>query len=331
MRIILLSALWLFALQLQAQKVVMLHKTNGQQQAFYGNQPLIDAYTTASNEDTIYLPGGVFVAPDYFDKRLTIYGAGHYPDSTSATGKTVIANTFTINPNADSFHLEGIECNGNVYIESNVNYLVLKRNNFQTVSFGPSPVSSNSRIEANVISGSIDLLNAANVLLMNNIINGQIINAKNGDFIRNNIFLHVSYPVNACSYALFENNIFVVTNPNFLPTYTSNYNTFSNNVFTITPNWTLNPNSNNYINVDASTLFLNQTGNSFSYSHNYHLQNPGTYIGVDAVQCGIYGGLFGYKDGAVPVNPHIRQKTIANTTDVNGLLNVNINVAAQNN
>ena len=176
----------------------------------------------------------------------------------------------------------------------------------------------------------MNLINAANVLFVNNILIGAIQNAKNGDVFRNNIFL-TAYPVQSTFYALFENNIFLTTVNSFIPAYTSNYNTFSYNVFTMTPDWSLNPNNNNYINVSAAGIFVNQTGSTFSYSDNYHLQSPGTYAGADATQCGIYGGLLGYKEGGVPANPHIRQKTIANTTDVNGKLNVTITVAAQNN
>lgn len=330
MRFLYVVILCLFIFQVQAQKVVMLQKSNGQQQAFYGNQPLIDAYTAASNEDTIYLPGGSFDIPAIVDKRLTIYGAGHYPDSTTATGKTIIANAFTIGSNADSLHLEGVEFNSDITIGSNVNYLTLKRNSLLSISYSSLPVSSNSRIEANVIRGNINIINAANVLLVNNIFTGQLSNAKNGDVFRNNIFL-AYYPLNVCLYALFENNIFLTTVNTFLISYTNNYNTFSNNVFTMTPDWVLNQNYNNYNNVVATNLFINQSGIVFSYSDNYHLQNPGTYVGTDATQCGLYGGIFIYKDGAVPVNPHIRQKTIANTTDVNGKLNITIKVAAQNN
>jgi hypothetical protein len=330
MRIIYLVILSLFVFQLQAQKVVMLQKANGQQQAFYGNQPLIDAYTAASNEDTIYLPGGSFVAPD-FNKRLTIYGAGHYPDSTVATGKTIIANPFTIASEADSFLLEGIEFAANIEIGSNVNYLVLKHNSLATVTYGALPVSANSRIEGNIIRGSLNITYAANLLMVNNIITGQLIYGKNGDVIRNNIFLAPDYVLNSCTYALFENNIFLSGINYALSNWVNDYNTFTNNVFTMTPIWSFNTNNNNYLNVAGANIFVNQTGNSFNYSHNYHLQNPGNYVGADATQCGIYGGLMGYKEGAVPVNPHIRQKTIANTTDANGKLNVNITVGAQNN
>jgi hypothetical protein len=46
---------------------------------------------------------------------------------------------------------------------------------------------------------------------------------------------------------------------------------------------------------------------------------------------GIYGGLFPYKEGAVPLNPHISLKNIAPQTDVNGDLNIQLKVNAQDN
>ena len=150
MRIIYTLICALFVFQIQAQKAILLKKANGQQQAFYGNQPFIDAYAAASNEDTIYLPGGTFETSD-INKRLTIYGAGHYPDSTLATGKTIISNSFNINTNTDSLLLEGIQFNGSMTINSNVNYLVLKRNIVLSVlNFPYAPVCSNTRMEGNV-------------------------------------------------------------------------------------------------------------------------------------------------------------------------------------
>ena len=85
----------------------------------------------------------------------------------------------------------------------------------------------------------------------------------------------------------------------------------------------------NFNNVAPADIFINQNGNSFNYSHNYHLQNPSTYMGTDATQCGIYGGIYPYKEAAIPSNPHIREKIISNITDINGNINVNIKVAAQ--
>ncbi len=187
-------------------------------------------------------------------------------------------------------------------------------------------------MEANIFKTNVYLTNSVNTLLVNNIFEGPVIYAKNGDLLRNNVFITATYPIQSCSYAVFENNIFKYNNdPNFLQNAGNAYNSFSYNVFTLSPVWWLNPNNNNYINADPLTIFVNQTGNTFDYTHSFHLQSPGSFTGADATQCGIYGGLFGYKEGAVPVNPHIRQKTIAGTTDVNGNLNVNITVAAQNN
>lgn len=330
-KLYLFLTLFFLSSAVQSQKVVMLHKTTGIQKAFYGNQPLIEAYNAAAHDDTIYLPGGSFEAP-VFDKRLTVYGAGHYPDSSVATGKTTIVNNVNILSNADSSTFEGIDFQGSVSVWDNVNYLLLKRNNFQSIDYSYVPFSANNRIEGNVINGNITASNVTGLLLVNNIITGQLLATKNGDVVRNNIFTltNQQYTLNACFYTLFENNIFLSSLGSLITQYGSNYNTFNNNVFTITPAWSNNTNANNYFNADAATLFINQSGTPFNYSFNYHLQNSGSFIGADGLQCGIYGGAFTYKEGAVPVNPHILQKNISSATDVNGKLNVNISVAAQN-
>jgi hypothetical protein len=54
-------------------------------------------------------------------------------------------------------------------------------------------------------------------------------------------------------------------------------------------------------------------------------------LGEDLSQVGVYGGLFPLKEGFVPQNPHINYKNISAGTDENGLLNIQINVNAQEN
>ena len=88
---------------------------------------------------------------------------------------------------------------------------------------------------------------------------------------------------------------------------------------------------NNYTNIPQANIFVNQTGTTFNYTHDYHLQAPTTYLGTDGTQVGIYGGTFPYKEGAVPLNPHIQLKNIAPTTDANGDLQIQIQVKAQDN
>ena len=326
--IILIAAALLATASIFSQKAVLLHKTNGTQQAFYSNQPLVDAYNAAGAGDTIYIPGGFF-AGFHIYKRLFIYGAGHYPDSTQATGTTVITNYLTVQDEADSTLVEGLHVNGSFDIATGATYVKVKRNRIESTF---TVLGNYVQIEANVMMSNVQCNSTPMQLLFaSNIIQGSIVGFGNGTVFRNNIFLAdwrvLPYPHS--TYVLFENNIFVGTNPEWNYGGGSVYNTFTKNVFYINPDFTNNTASGNYTN--ASNVFVNQTGNAFNYGHNYHLQNPANYQGVDATQCGIYGGLFGYKEGAVPANPHIISKTISATTDGTGKLNATIKVAAQNN
>jgi hypothetical protein len=326
--LLLIAAALLATVSNFSQKAVLLHKTNGTQQAFYSNQPLNDAYNAAGAGDTVYIPGGFFSGLHIY-KRLFIYGAGHYPDSTQATGTTVITNYLTVQDEADSTLLEGLHINTGLDIAAGANYVKVRRNRIES---GISVIGNNCQIEANVILGNVQSNSTPlQVLITNNIIQGSITGFSNGALFRNNIFLTdwrvLAYPHS--TYVVFENNIFIGTNPEWNYGGGSVYNTFTKNVFNINPDFTNNTASGNYTN--ASNVFVNQTGNAFNYGHNYHLQNPANYQGVDATQCGIYGGLFGYKEGAVPANPHIISKTISATTDGSGKLNATIKVAAQNN
>ena len=108
-------------------------------------------------------------------------------------------------------------------------------------------------------------------------------------------------------------------------------NTFIKNVFAFIPSAGLNTFTDNYNSVVLNTVFVNQSGYAFNYANDYHLLNPTMYLGTDGSQVGIYGGMFPYKEGAVPSNPHFQLKNIAPTTDVNGDLNIQIQVEAQDN
>ena len=110
-------------------------------------------------------------------------------------------------------------------------------------------------------------------------------------------------------------------------------NMFTKNIFTYTPGFGSNINNGNYLAVDFATLFVNAPSTTFNYTYNFHLQQPATYLGSDATQAGLYGGLLHgpYKAASIPKNPHIQTKTIAPATDTNGNLNINIKVAAQDN
>lgn len=320
------------AITMNAQ-VIALHSNTGVQ-IFKGNSALGDAYAAAQNADTLYLSGHTFSPPPAFDKQLTIFGAGHYMDSTLATGKTFINGNIILSENADGFYLEGVELTGNFSFSTNqaVDYVIIKRckinGSFSVVGNLTNP-STNLSLIGNVFISSLNIQNAINVFISNNII-AQTIGGTNGNVISNNIILYSNssssvYYINGNSNTL-ENNIFIgyrISN--------GMGNVYRNNLF-VSPTQlygTTPTTIGNYINIPQANIFVNQTGTTFDYAHDYHLQAPNTYLGTDGSEVGIYGGLFPYKEGAVPLNPHIRVKNIASATDSNGDLNIQIQVAAQ--
>lgn len=281
-----------------------------------------------------------FNSPGTIDKGIHIYGAGHYPDSTTATNKTIITSGgLTLADNADNCRIEGLELQGITFSNNlAINNVVIKRNHIAgsiDIQGDYSNPSQNTLIIQNAIDGNITGTNAQFLLMTNNIVAGKVLNM-NSNMIQNNIFLnnaywgwpyysnHVMYSINSCSL---NNNIFMNNTEAGILTGIGNF--LNNNVFLLTLNVGSNIASGNYYNANGSTLFVSQTGNSFDYTHNYHLQSPGTYVGTDSTQCGIYGGSFPYKEGAVPANPHVISKSIATSTTPSGDLNISITVGAQ--
>jgi len=322
-----------------AQQKVALHHS-GTTTIYSGSNPLIDAYTAAIANDTIYLPGGTFAPPTNFDKKLAIFGAGHYQSATLATGKTFINGTVVLKENADNFYLEGVEVNGDFTFSNNeaINQVVVKRckiNGSLNVVGNLSFPSTNFGLFGSVIIGNIDLANAQTVLISNTIIQGRVFNSI-GNALNNNIMLdeYVRYgneaPINGDNNEV-NNNIFRKTNYSNL--IVGNGNVAKNNLCALaTPSFgTLPTVSGNYFGIVETAIFINHTGASFNNSNDYHLQNTTSYLGIDGTQVGIYGGLFPYKEEAIPSNPHIESKTIAPQTNASGELNIQVLVKAQTN
>ncbi len=332
MKKILLSLAIIFTvINVNAQKVA-LHSTSGVQH-FNGISGFLNAYNAANPGDTIYLLGGGFNPPVYIDKQLTVFGAGHYPDSTLATSKTFINATLTFRDNADGFHLEGVDVNGDINFYSNepINNVIIKyskMNNFSASGNLTTP-SSNLGIINCVLIGALNLENIENGGIFNSIIQSPI-SFSQGNLFENNIFMfNDPYTMYACNNNSINNNIFLNAYYNggeILGTA----NQLRNNVFAspVVGYGTTPITSGNYIGVALNTIFVNHTAYTFSYANDYHLQNPITYLGIDGTQVGVYGGIHS-KEGAVPSNPHIQINNSATQTDVNGDLNIQIQVEAQ--
>lgn len=315
----------------QSKKVALHHA--GTTSLFLGNNAYAQAVLAAVSGDTIYIPGGYWDAAN-IDKRLTIYGAGHYPDSTVATGITHLTGGFGFYPGSDSSMVQGLEVNGDINFHNGlVSYVTINRCAFNSSTMNST--TNHITFSENLIRGALNPNNQADFLnIRNNFIVNYIQNIVQGALIENNIFNYSQpvyyYPQNLSSVngSLIRNNIFM--EPTAAAIIYGSNNLFQNNLFTMTPSYGANTSTANYINISAANIFVTYTGiSTFYYTDNYHLQNPATYLGTDGSQVGIYGGLNPYKLASVPTNPHIQIQTVAPNTDASGNLNVNISVGAQ--
>jgi len=335
-----LVSFW-FITQIQAQSVVALHSSNGVQFFSDGN-PLQSAYTAAVDNDTIYLPGGSFAMPSKFEKKLRIIGAGHDPSTTSATFKTRLAGDLKLSEEASGFYLEGVKVS-NIYFDTDeqVNDVTIKRCNIHNIYIDGNRTtpSHNCIFQQNIIHDA-NLSNLTNSYFFNNIIENHISNADNLNFM-NNVFLYtdtyysVFYHANSC---ILKNNIFLQEGNNFSAADSySEHLTCSHNIICAT---TYDPSNTTYFGrypildsnyqMNRTDVLVNQSGDTFDYSHNYHLQ-PGAQanLGDDGTEIGIYGGYYPWKEGSIPSNPHISSKNISSDTNANGTIHIDINVRAQ--
>ena len=301
-------------------------------------ESLTNAYNSANSGDTIYLPGGVFTVPTPVSKSLTWFGVGHYPDSTQATYFTQITNSVNFNGDTDGSTLTGIFFSNSISFgeaannAENINLsrcrmpgITLKQNSDTTdIGFSITECVITSHIYAN---------NSSNVTFEKNLVFGTINTFQNTHFDYNsiNVYEGVSRLIRNCSNCLFTNNIFGYVH--LLDNTNNCY--FNNNLFQSTMNFPYGTNegTNNITNVGWANFYQTITGNiyTFSYDNNYHLQtNNPTWatFSTDSTEPGIYGSLLPYKEGAVPINPHIRS-TVINQKTTNGILPVQITVGAQ--
>jgi len=340
-RTVVFSALMFLGLGLFAQNLITVQH-NGTP-AFYTN--ITDAMAGALSGDTMYLPGGIYSAPTTWtiNKKLHIYGVGHYPDSTAATGVTEYQGTIRFITGSDGSLFTGVKVSGYIYVGSTsgdqtIDGLTISRcyiNNSISLSYNGSATTAgqNFHIEENVF-GSINCGYAKNVYIERNIITSYYLQYLNGNginTIRNNIFLANFYIFNYCTNINIENNVFLAS-ASYNPISNLANCTLNNNLFVYNlTNLGTNTGSNNYINQTQTTIFENQTGYTFNYSHDYRIKDtsPGNNGGIDGTDVGIFGTATPYKTGAVPAQPHIREQNISTTTDGDGNINVSIKVGAQ--
>jgi hypothetical protein len=328
-----------------SQKVIALHHNN--QISFYSSFDSLKVHIQSG--DTIYLPGGgITIGGWQIDKKVCIIGAGHYPDSTVATGSTYLYGDIVLKSGADNSFLQGFFLSGNIFFGTEagnqvVNNINISRSSINNIylSFNGSERTSSTNIiiKENIIRGdNIAGGYAKSVLIANNFIQGVVSYLDNMMFT-NNIHMRGfcgGGPFNNIENSTIQNNIFCFAFYNCSGNYlinNSNGNSFANNIFNIGNSFPNGSNTGigNWFEINVSSVLVNQSEYTFNYSHNYHLKNPSQYLGTDGTQVGLYGSYSPYKEGVVPYNPHIQSKNINPATDNSGNLNINIKVKAQNN
>jgi hypothetical protein len=348
-----LLATFLIANQSKSQGVIALTTAGGITTIY---NTFDDALANANNGDHIYLPGGVFNLTAAIKKGVNIIGAGHYPDSTVYTDRTIIQGNLTLGAGASNALIEGL------YITGDINFnpgersdnIVIRRCNVNSISIGNAWNRSdtarcyNTLIIHNVIRGNAVFTEAYGFTLKGNIINGAAqVSIYHGGLIENNIFLSVGNlaTLNDLRNVTFKNNIFMNNQSLGYQGYSCYcYDgvggtfgcTFLNNLF-VGKDTTLNiipmaaVKIGNVFLVNPSNIFANQSGTTFDYIYDYHLKqgSPGIGLGNDGTDVGIYGTSDPYKEGAVPANPHISFKDIPASTMPNGSIQVRFKVSAQ--
>lgn len=299
--------------------------------------PTIDSALKVANDgDYIYLPGGP-ISAFTLNKRVFIYGAGHFPDSTNSTGRTVITGDLFIYGGASGGLLEGCLINGNVIagvVNSTLIGFILKRCRMNDL-FGNSNSNGNFFLE--------------NIINNVNWPNSNTTNTTNNYFQKNIIYsvsTNGSVPI---KFDSFENNIFIGNSEKMLGNI--EYCTFRNNIFLLNFNSTSYPNSSFYYNLSTGSIsdgpfamdnksapldsiFVNYTANFQNiYTQDFHLKpnSIGKNMGTDGTDVGIYGTNEPAKIGWIPSNPHISLKNISSQTDANGYLKATFKVKAQSN
>jgi hypothetical protein len=321
-----------------AQNKVVL-QSMGVMTTFSTTNSFIDAYNAAVDGDTIYLPGLEYASPNPFNKRLVVYGTGHDPEATSATGRTIIttvSSTIVFDPGASGSHLEGMYIGKPIGFRTNnkIDNVTFKRVHINgSISIVGTNVDNrcNNILVTESIFAGLNAQNAPGIKVFNSYSSAGLQNLSENSWIANSIIVDYYYPVSNAIQSQFENNIIIVNiSPiSYTGVYNSNGNTFNNNIFNRDPTTQVNNTwSGNHINVAPLELFVDYLF-PFSYEAGYHLQTPGAYTGTTGNEIGLFGGLNPFKPNALPVVPHIIEHTIATSVNELGEIEVSVSVEAQ--
>lgn len=352
----LLILLLLVSLGLNAQQVIVVEHNNTP----YTFERLDSAVVFASNGDDIYISGGSFnIDTVEINKSLKIYGAGINIDSSSATSITVFTGHIRFVAGSDNSLLTGVKLAGDILFgndstDDNVNNVSIVRCEYTNLKLNHGSIStsnaSNINITESILNGELHGGSVSGLFVDKCVIKGKIgylLNAvfKNCIFAyygtagswgpgwrcKNEVFKVGGYCLPGFSPSIYQSQFLNCIFLDNLETHVNNVRncTFKNNAFY---NSGINFNAN-HGNVGSSNVFGFRTSDFISYNADpwqadYRIKNDSIYSnsGDDGTDPGIYGTSQPFKDGSIPINPHIQSKIIRVQ---NNTLQLQIEVEAQ--
>ncbi len=301
--------------------------------AFYDN--LTNAINNADPGSDVIIPGGDYSFNTQISKELHLYGAGHYPLYTEATGVTFIVSQIAFNPGSDNSTLTGLKIH-NLLVQNDVDNISMTRcflvNNVE-ISMSTTNFSCRESVIKCIYGQRGGGINQYSIF-EKNIITGDIAGLDFAIFSNNIITKNVSFVLHVISNSIFRNNVFTFDDHSFLEAVNSCI--FEKNIFKFDasgsfPSSGTNTSIDNLYNLDpALEVFVNFSTYGFDYGNDYHLQSscPGKNYGTDGTDVGIYGTAYPYKEGAVPIIPHYTNSEIGSEL-IDGKLHLEITVEAQ--
>jgi hypothetical protein len=267
------------------------------------------AIQEASGGSSIYLSGGGFQINDStkIQKKLTVIGIGHRPDSDHADKNTIVSGNLFFEDGSDGSAVMGIYLSGNIYIgtsDKTVNTLLVRYCNINAVEVRNSGCQR-IQINQNYIRGGSNGGGSA-IAFTNNILNS--VGNINGGIVNHNV---ITGGGNA-SNSQVKDNIFL--SGNFSSSVTS-HNMSTGSV------------GDNCVVVTDWADVLEGPNNGVTPTSNYHLKID-TVAASDGTYIGIYGGT-GFKDSALPPVHRIVFKSVADRTDENGELPIQLQIKAK--